>query len=101
MGIKTKTVCVKKQRKQPSKAAAAAAAASEQHDAESGDGEGDILAVREGEARGGVEDRGAISMESMVCLPDPATTPLFHEAIARLKYGNYKQAEDSLLKIIR
>ena len=96
MGIKTKTVCVKKQRKQPSKAAAAAA--SEQHDAESGDGEGDILAVREGEGR---EDRGAISMESMVCLPDPATTPLFHEAIARLKYGNYKQAEDSLLKIIR
>ena len=95
MGIKTKTVCVKKQRKQPSKAAAAAAA-SEQHDAESGDGEGDILAVREGG-----EDRGAISMESMVCLPDPATTPLFHEAIARLKYGNYKQAEDSLLKIIR
>ena len=98
MGIKTKTVCVKKQRKQPSKAAAAAAAASEQHDAESGDGEGDILAVREG---GGGEDGGAISMESMVCLPDPATTPLFHEAIARLKYGNYKQAEDSLLKIIR
>ena len=98
MGIKTKTVCVKKQRKQPSKAAAAAAAASEQHDAESGDGEGDILAVREGE---GGEERGAISMESMVCLPDPATTPLFHEAIARLKYGNYKQAEDSLLKIIR
>ena len=96
MGIKTKTVCVKKQRKQPSKAAAAAA--SEQHDAESGDGEGDILAVREGEAR---EDRGAISMESMVCLPDPATTPIFHEAIARLKYGNYKQAGDSLLKIIR
>ena len=100
MGIKTKTVCVKKQRKQPSKAAAAAAA-SEQHDAESGDGEGDILAVREGEDRGGGEERGAISMESMVCLPDPATTPLFHEAIARLKYGNYKQAEDSLLKIIR
>ena len=97
MGIKTKTVCVKKQRKQPSKAAAA----SEQHDTESGDGEGDILAVREGEGRGGGEDREAISMESMVCLPDPATTPLFHEAIARLKYGNYKQAEDSLLKIIR
>ena len=54
--------------------------------------------VREGD---GGEERGAISMESMVCLPDPATTPLFHEAIARLKYGNYKQAEDSLLKIIR
>ena len=54
MGIKTKTVCVKKQRKQPSKAAAAA---SEQHDAESGDGEGDILAVREGEGR---EDRGVV-----------------------------------------
>ena len=42
-----------------------------------------------------------ISMESMVSIPEPQFNQLYLDAITKLKYGNYKHAEDALLKIIR
>ena len=42
-----------------------------------------------------------ISMESMVSLPDPSLTPLYVDAIAKLKAGRYKEAVESLQKVIR
>ena len=42
-----------------------------------------------------------ISMESMVSLPDPALSPLYVDAITKLKAAKYKEAVESLLKVIR
>ena len=94
MGIKTKTVCVKKQRK----------VSKVQTDVASSDESPDILIedsvnnqLPEDEHQG----KNVISMESMVCLPDPSLNPLYREAIHKLKSGYFKQAEDNLLRIIR
>ena len=42
-----------------------------------------------------------ISMESMVSLPDPSLSPLYVDAITKLKAAKYKEAVESLLKVIR
>ena len=46
-------------------------------------------------------DKNVISMESMVTLPDPALSPLYVDAITKLKAAKYKEAVESLLKVIR
>ena len=99
MGIKTKTVCVKKQRKLskvlPCNAVSDGNGSDEAHD---------ILI--ENTDTGQEDDtrhrgRSVISMESMVTIQEPAFHQLYLDAIAKLKYGNFKHAEDNLLKIIR
>ena len=97
MGIKTKTVCVKKQRKL-SKAVPVVS------DGNGSDETHDILIEntdtgQEDDNRSG--GRNVISMESMVTIQDPQYNQLYLDAIAKLKYGNFKHAEDNLLKIIR
>ena len=47
------------------------------------------------------ERNNVISMESMVTLPDPALSPLYVDAITKLKAAKYKEALESLLKVIR
>ena len=42
-----------------------------------------------------------ISMESMVTLPDPALSPLYVDAITKLKAGRYMEAVERLLRVIR
>ena len=94
MGIKTKTVCVKKQRK----------VSKVQADVVSSDEAPDILIEDSANVQlSDDEDRGknVISMESMVCLPDPSMNPLYREAIQKLKSGYFKEAEDKLLRIIK
>ena len=91
MGIKTKTVCVKKQRKVSSKTSSQAEVI--------GDNETNDILIDDSEVKHGGSN--AISMESMVCLPDPSLTPFYLDAIHLLKNGNYKLAEDNLSKIIR
>ena len=49
----------------------------------------------------GSERNNVISMESMVSLPDPALSPLYVDAITKLKAAKYKEALESLLKVIR
>ena len=46
-------------------------------------------------------NKNVISMESMVTLPDPALSPLYVDAITKLKAAKYKEAVKSLLKVIR
>ena len=92
MGIKTKTVCVKKQRKVSSKTSAPSEViGDETHDILIDDSNNEVK-------HGG---SNVISMESMVCLPDPSLTPVYLNAINLLKNGNYKLAEENLSKIIR
>ena len=104
MGIKTKTVCVKKQRKS-SKVLPGCVVS----DGNGSDESHDILIDNnkhsDSTESGGEDDTGrsrsVISMESMVSIPEPQFNQLYLDAIAKLKYGNYKHAEDDLLKIIR
>ena len=103
MGIKTKTVCVKKQRKS-SKVLPGCVVS----DGNGSDESHDILIDNNKHSNtesGGEDDasrsRSVISMESMVSIPEPQFNQLYLDAIAKLKYGNYKHAEDALLKIIR
>ena len=88
MGIKTKTVCVKKQRKVSSKVDVSS---DETHD----------ILIDDNGTEDNHDGGNVISMESMVCLPDPSLTPIYHDAIKKLKSGHYKTAEESLLKIVR
>ena len=94
MGIKTKTVCVKKQRK----------VSKVQADVASSDELPDILieeSVNKQESEDEHRGKNVISMESMVTIQEPAFKQLYLDAIAKLKYGNFKHAEDNLLRIIR
>ena len=101
MGIKTKTVCVKKQRKLSKVLPVVNDVAS---DGNGSDEAHDILIEntdtgQENDNRSG--GRNVISMESMVTIQEPAFKQLYLDAIAKLKYGNFKHAEDNLLRIIR
>ena len=49
----------------------------------------------------GSGSNNVISMESMVSLPDPSLSPLYVDAITKLKAAKYKEAVESLLKVIR
>ena len=100
MGIKTKTVCVKKQRK----LSKVLPVVNDVSDGNGSDESHDILidntdTGQENDNRPG--GRNVISMESMVTIQEPAFKQLYLDAIAKLKYGNFKHAEDNLLKIIR
>lgn len=100
MGIKTKTVCVKKQRK----LSKVLPVVNDVSDGNGSDEAHDILIEntdtgQENDNRSG--GRNVISMESMVTIQEPAFKQLYLDAIAKLKYGNFKHAEDNLLKIIR
>ena len=100
MGIKTKTVCVKKQRK----LSKVLPVVVNDVDGNGSDEAHDILIEntdtgQENDNRSG--GRNVISMESMVTIQEPAFKQLYLDAIAKLKYGNFKHAEDNLLRIIR
>ena len=98
MGIKTKTVCVKKQQRKLSKVV-------EKSDGGNGEEAQNILiddTVHEDDKVSEQQDDNSdISMESMVHLQDPSLTPIFVDAIAHLKHGHFKQAEEKLLRLIR
>ena len=95
MGLKTKTVCVKKQRKLSKNIV-------HQQEASNGDEIHDTLLDSDADDKIVTgSGKNVISMESMVCLPDPSLTPLYLEAIKCLKTGQNKVAEDNLNKIIR
>ena len=102
MGIKTKTVCVKKQRKLSK--VLPVVVNDVVNDGNGSDEAHDILIEntdtgQENDNRSG--GRNVISMESMVTIQEPAFKQLYLDAIAKLKYGNFKHAEDNLLRIIR
>ena len=102
MGIKTKTVCVKKQRKLSKVLPVVVNDVAS--DGNGSDEAHDILIEntdtgQENDNRSG--GRNVISMESMVTIQEPAFKQLYLDAIAKLKYGNFKHAEDNLLRIIR
>ena len=101
MGIKTKTVCVKKQRKLSKVVEKSDGGNSEPEPTQN------ILiddTVHDDDDRASDSqeyDKKDISMESMVHLQDPSLTPLYVDAISKLKHGQLKQAEDKLLKLTR
>ena len=98
MGIKTKTVCVKKQQRKLSKAVE-----------KSDDGnveEAQSILIDEtvhddDKVSDQRDDNTDMSMESMVHLQDSSLRPIFVDAISHLKQGHFKQAEEKLLKLIR
>ena len=65
-----------------------------------GSGEENLIEASEADKEVGTGDN-VISMESMVPLPDPALSPLYVDAITKLKAGRYKEAVESLLRVIR
>ena len=66
-----------------------------------GSGEDNLIEAGSDTDKEVVAGDNVISMESMVTLPDPALSPLYVDAITKLKAGRYKEAVESLLKVIR